>query len=216
VPAVTTNLFATSPHLLFSTSQNNPVIASQSLVPHAQLPELTEEPSETEHMVLVLQVLSEAKQNKPLEEVQLLVPHAQLPELTEEPSETEHMVLVLQVLSEAKQNKPLEAVQSLVPHAQLSELTALPFVMVQLFNRGLEQILKPVPPSLPSDSHAIESPLPTTTSLGPVVPQYLVPFTVKKSKSHEESASTSKCKTFSFPAEFTATVHVLLLSYVLG
>ena len=86
---VTTNLFATSPHLLYSTSQNNPVDASQSLVPHAQLPELIEEPLVTEHMILVLQVLSEAKQNKPLEEVQSLVPQAQFSELPELPFSTE-------------------------------------------------------------------------------------------------------------------------------
>jgi hypothetical protein len=62
----------------------------QSLVPQAQLPELTEEPSVTEHMILVLQVLSEAKQNKPVEDVQSLVPQAQLSELTAVPSSTEH------------------------------------------------------------------------------------------------------------------------------
>jgi hypothetical protein len=76
-----------------STSQNNPVDESQSLVPHAQLPELTEEPSVIEHMILVLQVLSEAKQNKPLEAaVQSLVPHAQLSELTALPSVMLHLL----------------------------------------------------------------------------------------------------------------------------
>jgi hypothetical protein len=89
LPDVTVN-GAASPHLLFSTSQNNPVDESQSLVPHAQLPALTEEPSVTEHMVLVLQVLSEAKQNKPLKEAQSLVPQVQFSELTAEPSLMEH------------------------------------------------------------------------------------------------------------------------------
>ena len=92
MPAVTTNLLdvATSPHVLLRALQNSPVDESQSLVPHAQLPELTEEPSATEHMILVLQVLSEAKQNKPVEDVQSLVPHAQLSELAAVPSLLEH------------------------------------------------------------------------------------------------------------------------------
>jgi len=81
---------ATSPHVLLRALQINPVDKSQSLVPHAQLPELTEVPSATEHMIFELQVLSEAKQNKPLEDVQSLVPHAQLSELIEVPSLTEH------------------------------------------------------------------------------------------------------------------------------
>jgi hypothetical protein len=82
---------ATSPHVLLRALQNSPLDESQSLVPHAQLPELTEEPSATEHMILVLQVLSEAKQNKPVDDVQSLVPQAQLSELTAVPFSTEHV-----------------------------------------------------------------------------------------------------------------------------
>jgi hypothetical protein len=82
-------LFATSLHLLFNTSQNKPVDESQSLMPQAQLPEFTEVPLVTEHMILELQVLVEAKQNN-VDKSQSMVPHVQLSELPAEPSSMEH------------------------------------------------------------------------------------------------------------------------------
>jgi hypothetical protein len=169
VPAVTTNLFATSPHLLFSTSQNNPVDASQSLVPHVQLPELIEEPSVTEHMVLVLQVLSEAKQNKPLEEVQSLVPHAQLSELTAEPSSTEHDAYWRQVLVDDVQNKPVVEEQTAVPHSQASALAWFPSVSKHALTK---HTWKPLIGGNPKSvvSHVITSLTFTTTLAGPLVP----------------------------------------------
>ena len=65
------------------------VAKEHSRAPHAQLAELTEEP--TEHGGFGLQVLDEAVQNKPTEGVHSLAPHAQEAELTAEPSTTEHV-----------------------------------------------------------------------------------------------------------------------------
>jgi phospholipase C len=70
--------------------QNKPLDDVQSLVPHAQLSELTAVPSSTEQDAYWLQVFIEDVQNKPLDDVQSLVPHAQLSELTAVPSSTEH------------------------------------------------------------------------------------------------------------------------------
>ena len=71
--------------------QNKPLEAAvQSVVPQAQVSELTELPSTTEHGAL-RQVFVDDVQYKPFEAaVQSLVPQAQLPELTELPSTTEH------------------------------------------------------------------------------------------------------------------------------
>jgi len=77
-------------------------------------------------MILVLQVLIEAKQNKPLEDVQTLVPHAQLSELTAVPSSTEHSAYGLQVCIEDVQNKPVESEQILVPHIHVDGFVEAP------------------------------------------------------------------------------------------
>jgi hypothetical protein len=116
----------------------------QSLVPQAQLSELTELPSSTEHDAYGLQVFVEAVQYKPLDDVQSLVPQAQLSELTAVPSSTEHDAC-RQVLVDDVQNLPLKLLQAalFIPHAQSTEFDNVPSMLEQLLP-GLQVFVEDV------------------------------------------------------------------------
>jgi hypothetical protein len=87
--------------------QYKPLEVVQSLVPQAQLSELTAVPSSTEHDAC-RQVLVDDVQNLPLKLLQaaLFIPHAQYTEFDNVPSMLEQLLPGLQVFVEDVQNKP--------------------------------------------------------------------------------------------------------------
>ena len=116
-------------------SQKSPVVvASQSVVPQAQLAGLAAVPSVVRQATDELHELNEEVQKSPVVAAsQSAAPHAQFTGLAAVPSTVAQAAKELHELNEEVQKSPVVAAsQSVMPHAQFAELAAVPSVVAQV------------------------------------------------------------------------------------
>ena len=88
------------------------VVASQSVVPHAQFAGLAAVPSVVAQATTELHELNEDVQNNPVPDQQSTEPHLQTPLLSKAPLPSEQVAAWLQVLDEDAQTSPVADVQA--------------------------------------------------------------------------------------------------------